>query len=79
MLVGSQQELARVSDFCITARNRALGRVHEFKYLGVMLDPCLSWDDHIDLISTKFHLGWGCYTKFIRSSLNRLVLPCMAP
>ena len=58
MLVGSQQELVRVTDFCITARNRALGRVYEFKYLGVMLDPCLSWNDHIDLV---------------RSSLERLV------
>lgn len=63
MLVGSQQELARVTDFCITARNRALGRVHEFKYLGVMLDPCLSWDDHVDLISTKISSWLGMLHK----------------
>ena len=52
LLVGSQQKLARVTDFRITARNKTLGRVYESKYLGVMLDPCLSWNDLIELIST---------------------------
>ena len=63
MLVGSQQKLARVADFCITARNKTLGRVYEFKYLGVMLDPCLSWNDHIDLISTKISSRLGMLRK----------------
>lgn len=32
MLVGSQQKLARVTDFCITARNKTLGRVNYLVY-----------------------------------------------
>ena len=62
-LVGLQQKFARVTDFCITARNKTLGRVYEFKYLGVMLDPCLSWNDHIDLISTKISSRLGMLRK----------------
>ena len=63
MLVGSQQKLVRVTDFCITARNKTLGRVYEFKYLGVMLDPCLSWNDHIGLSSTKISSRLGMLRK----------------
>ena len=63
MLVGSQLKLARVTDFCITARNKTLGRVYEFKYFGVILDSCLSWNDHIDLISTKISPRLGMLRK----------------
>ena len=63
LLVGSQQKLARVTDFRITARNKTLGRVYEFKYLGVMLDPCLSWNEHMDLISTKILSRLGMLRK----------------
>ena len=63
MFVGSQQKFARVTDFCITERNKTLERVYEFKYLGVMLDPCHSWNDHIDLISTKISSRLGMLRK----------------
>ena len=85
MLVGSQQKLARVTGFCITVRNRTLGRVYKFEYLGVMLDPCLSWNGHIYIILTlfplKFHRGWACYAKLaiVGSSLKMLVSRCMTP
>ena len=46
-----------------TVRNKTLGRVYEFKYLGVMLDPYLSWNDHIDLISTKISSQLGMLRK----------------
>ena len=64
MLVGSQRKFLRVTDHRITARNyKTLGRVYEFKYLGVMLDSCLSWNDHIDLISTNISSRLGMLRK----------------
>ena len=53
MLVGTHQRLAKVEKFCVKASDRTLSRVLKFKYLGVVLDPTLSWNDHIDHISSK--------------------------
>ena len=40
--------LALVDSFIVRAGDTVLLRVYQFKYLGVMLDPYLSWNDHID-------------------------------
>ena len=66
MLIGSKQKLARITNFCITAHNKTLGRVYDLKYLCVMLDSCLSWNDHIDLISTKISSWLGMLRKACR-------------
>ena len=63
MLVGTHQRLARVTNFSITARNKSLDRVYQFKYLGVILDPCLSWNDHIDYIASKISSRLGMLRK----------------
>ena len=33
----------------------------------------------LTLSPVKFHLGWACYAKVVRSSLNRLVSHCTTP
>ena len=63
MLVGTHQRLARVTSFCVTACNKTFSRVYQFKYLGVMLDPSLSWNDHIDHISSKISSRLGMLRK----------------
>ena len=63
MLVGTHQRLSRVNSFTVHARNNILGRVYQFKYLGVMLDPTLSWNDHIDYISSKISSRLGMLRK----------------
>ena len=40
-------------------------RVYSFKYLGVVLDPCLSWNDHVDLIASKISSRLGMLQKVI--------------
>ena len=63
MLVGTHQRLVRVSNFCITARNMPLGRVYQFKYPGVIIDPSLMWNDHIDYIASKISSRLGMLRK----------------
>ena len=63
MLVGTHQRLAKVTSFCVSANRKSFSRVYEFKYLGVMLDPNLSWNDHIDYISAKISSRLGMLRK----------------
>ena len=63
MLVGTHQRLAKVEMFCVKASERTLSRVFKFKYLGVVLDPTLSWNDHIDHISSKISSRLGMLRK----------------
>ena len=63
MMFGTHQRLAKVNDFTITARDSLFERVYQFKYLGVMLDPCLSWNDHIDYIASKISSRIGMLRK----------------
>ena len=52
MLTGTHQRLALVNSFTVRAGDTVPSRVY-LKYLGVMLDPYLSWNDHIDYIGRK--------------------------
>ena len=53
MLLGTHQRLAKVNDFTVKARDSIFERVYQFNYLGVTLDPCRSWNDHIDHTASK--------------------------
>ena len=53
MLVGTHQRLCKVTNFTVTVMDTdnqqiTLERVYVFKYLGVILDPSLTWSDYID-------------------------------
>ena len=53
MLVGTHLRLATVQDFKIKANEVNIERVDQFKYLGVLMDQNLSWNDHISYIGRK--------------------------
>ena len=60
MLTGTHQRLARVDNFTVKAKDTVLSRVYQsVKYLGVVLDPCLSWNDHVDYIGRKVSARLG--------------------
>ena len=63
MLSGTRQRLGSVDSFTIKASDTILARVYQFKYLGVMLDPCLSWNDQIDHIAAKISSRLGMLRK----------------
>ena len=63
MLTGTYQRLSLVDSFTVRAGDTVLSRVYQFKYLGVMLDPYLSWNDHIDYIWRKISAKLGMLRK----------------
>ena len=83
MLMGTHQKLSSVQSFTVSVNDKDLERVYKFKYLGVILDPCLTWNDHIEHIGNKISSRLGmlrrarkvipkeaCITLF-----NAMVLP----
>ena len=55
MLVGTEQKLATVTNFCVIVR--------EFTNRDVMLDSSLSWNDHVDAIAAKISSRLGLLRK----------------
>ena len=83
MLMGTHQKLSSVQSFTVSVNDKDLERVYIFKYLGVILDPCLTWNEHIEHIGNKISSRLGmlrrarkvipkeaCITLF-----NAMVLP----
>ena len=50
--MGDNHVLNNFSDIKLNYGNAAIERVDKFKYLGVILDPLLSWCEHIDYVSS---------------------------
>ena len=63
MLTCTDQRLALVDSFTVRAGDTVLSRVYQFKYLGVMLDPYLSWNDHINYIGRNKTVKLGMLRK----------------
>ena len=69
MLVGTHQRCVKsqtsLSEWWTLIINRLFSRsrVHVFKYLGVILDPSLTWNDHIDYIVKKISSRSGLLRK----------------
>ena len=53
MLFGTRQSLAKLDDFVLRIDGKRIESVSKFKYLGVMLDPTLSFHDHVSYIQSK--------------------------
>lgn len=41
------------SEYTLTVKNQPVGRVHVYKYLGLMIDNRLTWNDQIQFIKSK--------------------------
>ena len=61
MMTSTHQRLALLESF--KAGDIVLSRVYQFKILGVMLDPYLSWNEHIDYITCKISAKFGMLRK----------------
>ena len=53
MIIGSRTKLSQLNDIALDANNDRLENVTEFKYLGVTINQCLTWHDHIDQLQSK--------------------------
>ena len=69
MLMGTHQKLSSVQSFTVNVNANYLERVYKFKYLGVILDACLTWNEHIEHIGNKI---WSCLGMLRRA---RKVIP----
>ena len=61
MMTSTHQRLALLESF--KAGDIVLSRGYQFKFLGVMLDPYLSWNEHIDYIRCKISAKFGMLRK----------------
>ena len=52
-LFGTSQRLAKVDQFSVSVNGSAIKRVTESKYLGVIFDEHLSWNQHVKEIVSK--------------------------
>ena len=51
MIFGTNNALRNFDDISLNYGNDIIERVYKFKYLGVIFDPILAWNEHIDYIS----------------------------
>ena len=60
MLIGSRQRLSQIiSHPILSIGSESIKRVSSTKTLGVMLDECITWKDHIDEVAKKAAKGIG--------------------
>ena len=52
MIFGTNNALRNFDDISLNYGNDIIERVYNFKYLGVIFDPILAWNEHIDYISS---------------------------
>jgi hypothetical protein len=54
LLIGSRSKINNLtSEPNIVINNRPIKRVSETKSLGILIDPFLSWDSHLDELCKK--------------------------
>ena len=84
VLFGTRQRLIRSeSHSLLCMEGKEVNQVKSFKYLGVLLDECLSFNDHISYLRSKFasRLGLlsqlrGCLTT---EAANKIYLSTVLP
>jgi len=62
MLLGTPQ-MTSINHIDIILDNTLLERVHHTKFLGVIIDECLTWKEHIDCVSKTISRNIGVINK----------------
>ena len=70
MVFGTRQKLKNVADIPLHADGEVIERVQHFKYLGVILDETLSFEEHIDTLYRKTCSKMGAIKK-ARTCINQ--------
>ena len=70
MVFGTTHLLSRFCNVSVTYGDQVIERVNKFKYLGVVLDPMLTWCEHVDYISSVISKRIGVIRRV------KFYLPC---
>ena len=70
ILFGSRHKLSQITCFNLGILGEPIERVYHFKYLGVILDQYLSFNEHIEYLLSKANQKLGVLRK-VRKCLNR--------
>ena len=65
MISGTRNKLKHAGDLPIIINGDTIKKVHEFRYLGVVLDKSLSFDSHIKFIHDKASKKWGQFAIYL--------------
>ena len=53
MVFGTSPRLSNIDSFTVNVNGTSIKHVSQFKYLSVVFDKCLSWNDHVKFILAK--------------------------
>ena len=53
MLIGTHARLSAVENVNVNLGNNAIKRSLEFRYLGIVLDECLSWNAYVEYTADR--------------------------
>ena len=59
MVVGSRQRVGN-QHLSVVIDNKPIRNVYVAKYLGVQIDQCLTWRNHVDYVLSKARRKWYC-------------------
>ena len=80
MLVGSRQRLSQVSaDPVLSMRTEGIKRILSIKTLGVVLDECITWRNHVDKLAKKAGkvIGMLRRSKHLFDMLKPFIMPLL--
>ena len=69
LIVSNSRKLSNIESFHVHINDYVIKRVSKFKYLGVHLDECLSWEAHIKSVVSKAGKRIGMLGR-LRSNLT---------
>ena len=59
MIIGSSQRLNKIDSISFKIDNMDLDEVSSFKYLGIIINDRLTWQDHVDQMFSKINKKLG--------------------